>query len=130
MIRITTGWIDTAGRTRTWALIDSKDGKLAEVTTKRGAYELKARLEAQESRREAEQAEPGATFILRLAQTPEGWALIDSTGRARVSSPNPVLLADNIAAIGDALIESAQMTSRLADVGVIMSGSAEWAVRA
>ena len=110
--------------------MDSKDGKLAEVTTKRGAYELKARLEAQEKQKEAEQAESGATFVLHLAPTPEGWALKDSTGRVRVSSPNRALLTDNVAIIGDALIESAQMTSRLASVGVVVNGSVQWAVRA
>ena len=129
MIEISKGWTDTAGRTRTWALIDSKAGKLAEVTTKRGAQELKARLEAQATA-QAQQAEPGATFVLRLTQTPDGWALVDSAGRARASSPNRDLLTHNADAIGDALIQSAQMTSRLADVGVALSGSVPWAVRA
>lgn len=127
MIEIIKGWTDTAGRTRTWALMDSKSGKLAEVTTKRGACLLKSRLEAQQ---EATQTAAGETFVLRLTQTPAGWSLLDSTDRVRASSPSRELLADNIAAIGDALIESAQMTSRLADVGVVISGSTEWAVRA
>ena len=123
MIKITQGWIDTAGRTRTWALIDSREGKLAEVTTKRAAYALKARLEAQQTGTEA-------TFVLCLAYTTEGWALIDSTGRVRAVSLNPAMLAENASLIGDALIEAAQMTSRLADLGVVVNGSVAWAVRA
>jgi hypothetical protein len=38
--RITTGWIDTADRTRTWNLLDPQGTKIAEVATKRDGSNL------------------------------------------------------------------------------------------
>ena len=38
------GWIDTAGRTRTWRLVDAKGKLRAEMTTKRDAGEVVAAL--------------------------------------------------------------------------------------
>lgn len=37
---IKTGWIDTAGKTRTWVLCEPTGVHLAEITTKRGATKL------------------------------------------------------------------------------------------
>jgi len=40
MYKITTGWIDTYNRTRTWNLLDPQGMKVAEVTTKTAAQQL------------------------------------------------------------------------------------------
>ena len=37
---ITPKWIDCAGRTRTWDLLDPKGGRVAEIATKRDAKKL------------------------------------------------------------------------------------------
>ncbi len=37
---VATGWIDTAGKTRTWLLRDPHGTQLAEITTKRDARKL------------------------------------------------------------------------------------------
>ena len=44
MYTIKRGWIDCAGKCRTWFLLDADGRRLAEVTTKRGAMALLALL--------------------------------------------------------------------------------------
>ena len=44
MYSIARGWIDTAGKTRTWFLLDPSGKRVAEVTTKRAAECLVALL--------------------------------------------------------------------------------------
>lgn len=78
--------------------------------------------------RQQEAAE--ATFTLRLKPASEGWALVDSAGHVRAASPSRATLAANVSDIAAALLTSAQMTSRLAHVGVAVCGSSTWAVRA
>ena len=51
MYKITTGWIDTYKRTRTWNLLDPQGVKIAEITTKTGAQLLADVLNAKEGNR-------------------------------------------------------------------------------
>ena len=44
MYSIKPGWIDCAGKCRTWRLLDAEGKQIAEVTTKRGAMALLALL--------------------------------------------------------------------------------------
>jgi hypothetical protein len=44
-MKIEPGWVDTAGRTRTWRLLEATGEVIAEVTRKRDALRLLARLE-------------------------------------------------------------------------------------
>jgi len=46
MYTITTGWIDTYKRTRTWNLLDPSGAKVAEITTKTAAQRLADTLNA------------------------------------------------------------------------------------
>ncbi len=39
-MKIVRGWIDTAGRCRTWKLLDANGETIAEITTLRGAKTL------------------------------------------------------------------------------------------
>lgn len=43
-MKIVRGWIDTAGRCRTWRLLDANGETIAEVTTLKGAREILRRL--------------------------------------------------------------------------------------
>ncbi len=43
-MKIVRGWIDTAGRCRTWKLIDGNGETIAEMTTLKGAREILRRL--------------------------------------------------------------------------------------
>ena len=40
MYQVERGWIDTAGRCRTWRILDGNESHIAEVTTKRDALRL------------------------------------------------------------------------------------------
>ena len=46
-MKIVRGWIDTAGRCRTWRLLDANGEAIAEITTLKGARELFAALTTQ-----------------------------------------------------------------------------------
>jgi hypothetical protein len=48
MYRIERGWVDTAGRCRTWFLLDENGAKVAEITTKRDALKLVRLLDGKE----------------------------------------------------------------------------------
>ncbi len=50
MITTERGWIDTAGKTRTWALLDTNGRKIAEITTKQAAQDIADRLNKQEGK--------------------------------------------------------------------------------
>ena len=43
-MKIVKGWIDTAGRCRTWRLLDANGEAIAEITTLKGAREILRRL--------------------------------------------------------------------------------------
>lgn len=43
-MKIVRGWIDTAGRCRTWRILDTQGNLIAEITTLKGAKTLLALL--------------------------------------------------------------------------------------
>ena len=120
MYSIERGWIDCAGRCRTWKLISPDGETIGEVTTKRAAMRLVELLSKAET--------VSTPLPLKIVRDGQLWSAVDDLHEVRAQASSKELLQDSLPEIVNAIRTAAEMRVQMTQTGHIYRHDASWII--